>query len=227
MVYLIIKELSPSADEVVIIVTSSLMKDMNSKTDMYRANAIHRTISETSNSGQESQWLLVQSLVSGNSCYSRWSNVVQEAAKSRAALVQFHALALHQQGNCFAHTLAQCLLNSLCYSGLFESQLTHKQGTVPIYDFLESCLRHKAEMVILESCQSKYKSSVLRSLFSQLFLSSSKPVLRFAAFRTLNKVAMTHPMAVTNCNIDMESLISDQNRSIATLAITTLLKNRK
>ena len=35
---------------------------------------------------------------------------------------------------------------------------------------------------------------------------------------------MTHPMAVTNCNMDMESLISDQNRSIATLAITTLLK---
>jgi Adaptin N terminal region len=38
------------------------------------------------------------------------------------------------------------------------------------------------------------------------------------------QVAMTHPMAVTNCNIDMETLISDQNRSIATLAITTLLK---
>ena len=35
---------------------------------------------------------------------------------------------------------------------------------------------------------------------------------------------MTHPMAVTNCNIDMEALISDSNRSIATLAITTLLK---
>lgn len=58
----------------------------------------------------------------------------------------------------------------------------------------------------------------------QLFLSSSKPVLRFAAVRMLNKVAMTHPMAVTNCNIDMEGLISDPNRSIATLAITTLLK---
>lgn len=38
------------------------------------------------------------------------------------------------------------------------------------------------------------------------------------------QVAMTHPMAVTNCNIDMESLIGDPNRSIATLAITTLLK---
>ena len=58
----------------------------------------------------------------------------------------------------------------------------------------------------------------------QLFLSSSKPVLRFAAVRALNKVAMTHPLSVANCNIDMESLISDQNRSVATLAITTLLK---
>ena len=99
----------------------------------------------------------------------------------------------------------------------------------------------------------------------QLFLSSSKPVLRFAAVRTLNKVRRRrgpagaclraplhraapasshagrhatvclsaspylptlcvprrwpcpHPMAVTSCNIDMESLIADPNRSIATL----------
>ncbi len=35
---------------------------------------------------------------------------------------------------------------------------------------------------------------------------------------------MSHPLAVTNCNIDMEGLIGDANRSIATLAITTLLK---
>ncbi|KAG9130175.1 hypothetical protein Leryth_018766 [Lithospermum erythrorhizon] len=38
------------------------------------------------------------------------------------------------------------------------------------------------------------------------------------------QVSMTRPLAVGNCNVDMESLISDQNRSIATLAITTLLK---
>ena len=44
------------------------------------------------------------------------------------------------------------------------------------------------------------------------------------AVRTLNRVAMTHPMAVTNCNIEMEALITDLNRSIATLAINTLLK---
>lgn len=35
---------------------------------------------------------------------------------------------------------------------------------------------------------------------------------------------MIHPDAVTSCNVDLESLISDNNRSIATLAITTLLK---
>jgi len=58
----------------------------------------------------------------------------------------------------------------------------------------------------------------------QLFLSSSKPTLRFAAIRALNKVAMLHPAALNSCNIEMEGLISDHNRSIATLAITTLLK---
>lgn len=35
---------------------------------------------------------------------------------------------------------------------------------------------------------------------------------------------MTHPNAIIACNVDLENLISDTNRSIATLAITTLLK---
>lgn len=39
MVYLVIKEFIPSSDECIII-TSSLMKDMNSKNDLYRSNAI-------------------------------------------------------------------------------------------------------------------------------------------------------------------------------------------
>ena len=39
-----------------------------------------------------------------------------------------------------------------------------------------------------------------------------------------SQVAMTHPAAVTACNLDLENLITDVNRSIATLAITTLLK---
>ena len=57
-------------------------------------------------------------------------------------------------------------------------------------------------------------------------MSSPKAVLKFAAVKTLNKLAQTQPQAVTACNLDMENLITDSNRSIATYAITTLLKVR-
>ena len=97
--------------------------------------------------------------------------------------------------------------------------------------FLEDCLRHKSEMVVYESAHAivNLRRTGARELASavsvlQLFCSSAKPALRFAAVRTLNKVAMTHPAAVTACNLDLENLITDSNRSIATLAITTLLK---
>merc|ERR1719336_3805604 len=101
----------------------------------------------------------------------------------------------------------------------------------PYFDFVESCLRHKSEMVIYEAAHAivNMKRTTSRELAPavsvlQLFCSSPKPTLRFAAVRTLNKVAMTHPAAVTACNLDLENLITDSNRSIATLAITTLLK---
>ncbi|KAM2053366.1 hypothetical protein ACFX1T_003014 [Malus domestica] len=278
MVYLIIKELSPSADEV-IIVTSSLMKDMNSKTDMYRANAIRVLCRITDGTLlTQIERYLKQAIVDKNPVVAsaalvsgihllqtnpeivkRWSNEVQEAVQSRAALVQFHALALlHQirQNDRLAVSklvtsltrgtvrspLAQCLLIRYTSQVIRESG-NAQAGDRPFYDYLEACLRHKAEMVILEAARAitELHGVTPRELTPaitvlQLFLSSSKPVLRFAAVRTLNKasffsfystkhcVAMTHPVPVTNCNIDMESLISDQNRSIATLAITTLLK---
>ena len=64
----------------------------------------------------------------------------------------------------------------------------------PFYSFLESCLRHKAEMVIFEAARAicAMRDVSTRELAPavtvlQLFLSSSKPVLRFAAVRTLNK----------------------------------------
>ncbi|KAI3446100.1 hypothetical protein Pfo_002765 [Paulownia fortunei] len=267
MVYLMIKELSPSADEV-IIVTSSLMKDMNSRTDMYRANAIRVLCRITDGTLlTQIERYLKQAIVDKNPVVAsaalvsgihllqsnpeivkRWSNEVQEAVQSRAALVQFHALALlHQirQNDRLAVSklvtsltkgtvrspLAQCLLIRYTSQVIRESGVNTQTGDRPFYDYLEGCLRHKAEMVIFEAARAitELSNVTTRELTPaitvlQLFLSSSKPVLRFAAVRTLNKVAMTHPMAVTNCNIDMESLISDQNRSIATLAITTLLK---
>ncbi|KAK3150964.1 hypothetical protein QOZ80_3AG0239910 [Eleusine coracana subsp. coracana] len=267
LVYLMIKELSPSSDEV-IIVTSSLMKDMNSKTDMYRANAI-RVLCRIIDGSLLTQIerYLKQAIVDKNPAVAsaalvsgihlvqanpeivkRWSNEVQEAVQSRSALVQFHGLALlHQirQNDRLAISklvsgltrgtirspLAQCLLIRYASQVIRESSLNTQNGDSPFFDFLESCLRLKgADMVNLEAARkitemdvtSRELAPAIKKL--QEFLTSSKPVLRFAAVRTLNKVAMTRPLAVTNCNSELGSLLSDQNRSIATLAITTLLK---
>lgn len=69
-----------------------------------------------------------------------------------------------------------------------DSQPSPNGEARPFYDFLESCLRHKAEMVIFEAARAicNLRDVTARELSPaitvlQLFLSSSKPVLRFAA----------------------------------------------
>jgi len=99
------------------------------------------------------------------------------------------------------------------------------------YQFLEASLRHKSEMVVYEAARSicslpGLEPQDLSPAVSvlQLFLSSPKPATRYAAMRTLAMVANSQPRVVSKCNEDLEALIGDSNRSIATLAITTLLK---
>jgi coatomer protein complex subunit gamma len=99
------------------------------------------------------------------------------------------------------------------------------------YQFLEASLRHKSEIVVYEAARAicnlpGLEPQDLSSAISvlQLFLSSPKPCTRFAAMRTLASLAIAHPRAVSKCNEDLETLLGDTNRSIATLAITTLLK---
>ncbi len=67
----------------------------------------------------------------------------------------------------------------------------------PIYEFIDSCLRNKNEMVTYEAASTivglkcvtpKELSSAVNVL--QLFISSPKPVSRYAAVRTLNKVCL-------------------------------------
>lgn len=76
-----------------------------------------------------------------------------------------------------------------------ETGISTPTGDRPFYDYLEGCLRHKAEMVIFEAARAITELSGVTNreltpaiTVLQLFLSSSKPVLRFAAVRTLNKV---------------------------------------
>ncbi|KAJ2499521.1 coatomer subunit gamma [Coemansia sp. RSA 1972] len=100
-----------------------------------------------------------------------------------------------------------------------------------LHVLLEEWIRHRSDMVSLEAaramCQlrdvtAKQLTGAVNAL--QVFLSSPRPTVRFAAIRTLNTLARTHPEAVQPCNVDMEGLITDSNRSVATFAITTLLK---
>ncbi|KAK2173712.1 hypothetical protein NP493_854g00017 [Ridgeia piscesae] len=264
MVYLCIKEMATISEDV-IIVTSSLTKDMTGKEDQFRAPAIRALCRITDSTMlQAIERYLKQAIVDKVHAVSsaaltsslhlakvnpdvvkRWVNEAQEAVSSDNVMVQYHALgllyhirksdrlAVTKLVSKFAkHSLkspyAYCLLIRIACKLLRDDDSGMDS---PMFDFIESCLRHKSEMVIYEAAHAivNMKQTTAKELAPavsvlQLFCSSPKPTLRFAAVRTLNKVAMTHPAAVTACNLDLENLITDVNRSIATLAITTLLK---
>lgn len=101
----------------------------------------------------------------------------------------------------------------------------------PMMQMLDGWLRHKHEMVNFEAAKAicdmrdvtdGEASQAVHVL--QLFLSSPRPITKFAAIRILHNFASFKPNVVAVCNPDIESLISNTNRSIATFAITTLLK---
>lgn len=125
------------------------------------------------------------------------------------------------------------LLHDECTEGRHAGSFS--DATSPVvktgYTFLEASLRHKSELVVYEAARAMCnlphaEPQDLNPAISvlQLFLSSPRPSVRFAAIRVLAQVANTHPRVVSKCNEDLEALIGDSNRSIATLAITTLLK---
>ncbi|KAM0798383.1 coatomer subunit gamma [Usnea florida] len=101
----------------------------------------------------------------------------------------------------------------------------------PMMQLLDGWLRHKAEMVNFEAAKAICNlhdvtdSEMTQAIHTlQLFLTSPRAVTKFAAIRILHNVASFKPQALQSCNPDIESLISNSNRSIATFAITTLLK---
>ena len=101
----------------------------------------------------------------------------------------------------------------------------------PMMQLLDGWLRHKSEMVNFEAAKAicnlhdvtdAEMTQAVHTL--QLFLTSPRAVTKFAAIRILSNVASFRPTVVQPCNPDIETLISNSNRSIATFAITTLLK---
>ncbi|KAF2000772.1 coatomer subunit gamma [Amniculicola lignicola CBS 123094] len=101
----------------------------------------------------------------------------------------------------------------------------------PMMQLLDGWLRHKSEMVNFEAAKAicdmhnVTDGELVQAVHVlQLFLTSPRAVTKFAALRILSAMASFKPDAVRPCNQDIESLITNSNRSIATFAITTLLK---
>jgi coatomer subunit gamma len=101
----------------------------------------------------------------------------------------------------------------------------------PMMQLLDGWLRHKSEMVNFEAAKAicdmrdVSEAEVVQAVHVlQLFLTSPRAVTKFAAIRILHNFASFRPQAVHSCNLDIETLITSSNRSIATFAITTLLK---
>ncbi|XP_003384949.1 PREDICTED: coatomer subunit gamma-2-like [Amphimedon queenslandica] len=265
LVYVSVKEMAKIANDV-IIVTSSLTKDMTGKEDQYRGSAIRALCVITDNTMvQAIERYMKQAIVDRNPSVSsaalvsalhifqrgaveivkRWVNEAQEASTSDHLMVQYHAIGLLYHIRKHDRLAVTKMVTKLSRSGLRSPfgyclliriackvlEREERSSNNMLYDFLESCLRHKNDMVVYEAARamvnlSNITARELQPAVSvlQMFLSSPKAVTRFAAVKTLNRIAMIHPDVVTSCNIDLENLISDTNRSIATLAITTLLK---
>eukprot|EP01083_Nonionella_stella_P086229 239417_1 len=175
----------------------------------------------------------------------RWVNEVQEALNSSSKMAQFHALNLlqkikqHDRGalakvvtaltrqSSLKSPLAQCLLVRYTVQVIG----TNEQPPRLLVDFLSQCLHHKHCMVMLEAARALCSLDQLpetvvspAAVVLQEFLNSPVPSQRFAAVRTLSQLVTRLPYIVTPCHADLENLITDVNRNIATLAITTLLK---
>mmetsp|Transcript_33464 Transcript_33464/g.106845 ORF Transcript_33464/g.106845 Transcript_33464/m.106845 type:complete len:850 (-) Transcript_33464:784-3333(-) len=271
MIYFFIKEVAETCNpDDIIIVTSSLTKDMNSNEDLFRANSIRvlsRMIDATMLGAIERY--VKQAIVDKNAMVSssalvaglhlskgspdvvrRWVGEVQEALHSPSAMVQFHALALLYEIKShdrlaiskmvtqlargpISSPCAACLLIRYISSSLagWRGESTASSVERAAYQYLELSLKDRSEAVIFEAAKAlcsmpgaddRDLGPAVASL--QLFLSSPKPPLRLAAMRALSRVSTARPAALVKCNDDMEALISDSNRSVATFAITTLLK---
>lgn len=231
MVYLVLKELMQHSEHVIIVV-QSLTKDMNSRVDIYRANAIRVLCRITDGTMlQQVERYLKQAIVdrepyvssaalvsgihlmsSNGDIVKRWVNEVQEALQSRSIMVQYHALGLLHQIKRHDRLAVSKLVQTMTKSNVrspyahcllirFAAQLMEEDPTTSseygFFSYLESCLRHKSEMVIYEAARAicNLKDVTPRELTPaitvlQLFLSSPKASLRFAAIRTLNKVML-------------------------------------
>lgn len=274
IVYLVIKELSAISDDV-LMVTSSIMKDVQNGDIIYKPNAI-RTLARVLDGStvHATERLMKTAIVDKHPSVSsaalvssyhllpvakdvvkRWTNETQEAVLAAkfypssnevfvndSLITQYHALgllytlrnhdkmALRKIIQQFAKNLRNPL--AICQLIRYVNEILQNDNSLipTLFPLLQDWLNDRHHSVNLEAIKvvvslpvtnEQFASAVLRL---QFLLTSPKVVSRFAAVRILNRLSLKSPEKIVAVNNELESLINDSNRSIATYAITTLLK---
>lgn len=195
-------------------------------------------------------FLVASTMVAGQHLFAkssdvikRWTGEVQEGMTSKNKMVQYHALSLmhlmkHTDKLAIAKMvqalvknvpkgpLAQCLQIRVTTSVIRASS----QPAAELVKFLLDTLHNKHAMVSVEAARALFtldispaQADTAIGAMNEL-LTGGSSASRFAAVRTLSQAVGKYPTSVSRCSAELEGLIGDANRSIATLAITTLLK---
>lgn len=212
MMYLFIKEIAETCNpDDVIIVTSSLTKDMNTGEDLYRANSM-RVLAKIIDAAMLSaiERYLKQAIVDRNafvassalmaglqlfrSCpdiVRRWINEVQEAVSSVNDMVQFHALSLlykiKQHDRLSVSKTVQQLSKGTLRSPLATCLLIRYTSSLLREDMTSTNAR--ASYQFLENCL-RHKNEMVALVLESLnccrsFMKQRKPSADFQAWRPM------------------------------------------
>lgn len=175
----------------------------------------------------------------------RWSNEVSESMKMPASqIAQYHALGLlyemRAQDNVALLKLVVSLdennvlrdANAMALHVRYIGQLLTELGDHPqLLPLLKVYLRNRSDIASIEAlktilavCKNEEIVAEAMSVLNA-YLESPRAISRFAGIRILNRYASVRPDLIAEyCNSSLENLITDSNTSIATYAISVLLK---
>ncbi|KAJ3423416.1 coatomer subunit gamma [Anaeramoeba flamelloides] len=176
----------------------------------------------------------------------KWLSEIQRCLTSKDPMIQYLALGLaykikkHDRlavSKLLLKVIQSKNLGRLSHSLLIRMSSivlkheTNEKRRNKIFHYFKTILQSKNEIILMEVtkaiCRIRNAPENLLLLALEVlerFLSSSMKVLKFCSVRIVAELAKKSPDLVAMCNEQLEKLINDPNRTIATLAITTLLK---
>eukprot|EP00917_Polyrhabdina_sp_WS-2016_P023333 GHVP01050564.1.p1 GENE.GHVP01050564.1~~GHVP01050564.1.p1 ORF type:complete len:921 (-),score=175.84 GHVP01050564.1:2194-4956(-) len=153
-------------------------------------------------------------------------------------IVACHKIFLSQTagvGHTSKSPLVECLLIRMAKDFLLSSFVDPLVQKASL-DYIEQSIKSHSEIVVLDAAKAFVELAGAKDRLSvridfvpaiislQIFLASPKPVVRYAAVKSINLLSKVDPKLVIRCTQDLEPLVNDSNKNIATLALITILK---